>query len=176
MSDGTINIPERASAPASPAANRHKVFIDSAGVLSTIDDLGVVKTYNATAGVFGQNNQFTESEIQTSYSTLTPTAYLNLVTPPLPLGTYRVGFNCVWSYDDVLGDAAHFDILDNGVSHLPTDITMETKNIFDKPVLGSFLYLENVSGVRTIELKVHCDNIADTLTMFSAYLEIWRVE
>jgi len=160
-----------------PSAGYYRFYPKSDGFYM-LDENGVETKIGAatSSSVFGNNFQETENEVVMALSTLTPTTYITLTTPNLPLGKYRVGYNFSWSYDDVVGNAAHFALFDNGIQHNTTDITMETKNIFDIAHIGTFLYLDATSGIHTLTLTAHCDDIADTVTVHNAYIEIWRVE
>jgi len=160
--------------PTSPAVGYYK-FYPKADGFYMLDENGLESKIGGQS-IFGSQQQDTENVVQMQLSTLTPTTYITLVTPNLPIGTYRVGYNFSWSYDDVNGNAAHFAVYDNAIRHNTTDITMETKNVFDIAHIGSFLYLDNIQGVHTLELKANCDDIADTVTIHNAYFEIWRVK
>jgi len=157
-----------------PSVGYYK-FAPKADGFYAVDENGV-ETKIGGQGIFGSNFQETENTTQMELSTLTPTTFLSMTTASLPLGKYRIGYNFSWSYDDVAGNAGHIAMYDNGVRHNTTDITMETKNIFDIAHIGTFIYLDNASDVHTLELKIHCDDIADTITMQNAYIECWRVE
>jgi len=54
MSDGTLNLPKRNSAPTTPGSNRYKIWVDSLdnGVKYT-DDIGVTRTFKGEKGDTG---------------------------------------------------------------------------------------------------------------------------
>ena len=139
-----------------------------------LDENGV-ETKIGGQQIFGSWFEEIENVVPVQLSSLTPTTYLSMITSVLPLGRYRVGYNFSWSYEDIAGNAAHIALYDNGVRHNTKDIAMETKNIFDVAHTGSFLYLDNASGVHNLEIKINCDNIQDIITMHDAYIEFWRV-
>lgn len=54
MSDGTINLPKRATSPGAPAANRYRIFVDqNDDKVKYIDDLGVIRTFKGDQGDTG---------------------------------------------------------------------------------------------------------------------------
>lgn len=51
MSDGTINLPKRATAPGAPASGRYRIYVDSNDdEVKYIDDLGVISTFKGDQG------------------------------------------------------------------------------------------------------------------------------
>jgi len=175
---GTITQKELASQASTPSTGYWRLYPKADGFY-IVDDLGVESKIAVDGGnlhVFGLNFKVTENYTVTQYSTTTYQTYLTLVTDNLVLGDYRVGYNYVWSYNDVSGNYGIFDLYVNGVAHLPSPVQWETRNTTDRPQSSGFVYLENVSGVKTITLQCKCQNNNDTLTVRSAYLEFWRVK
>lgn len=51
MSDGTINLPKRATAPGAPAAGRYRIFVDqSDDEVKYVDENGVIRTFKGEQG------------------------------------------------------------------------------------------------------------------------------
>lgn len=108
-------------------------------------------------------------------STNSRTVYLNkgtLVTPDLPLGKYRIGWRYKWRAANK-NRGIRFQVVRNTIEISNTIAGSSLSQ--DNPVIGSFLTLDNLSGVQTFNFNFRVGIGNTTVFVSELYIEFWRV-
>lgn len=158
---------------------------------------GQVLTANSTApegvewatngGLYGSEYSFNERTTVSSTTSSTWKQYLELITPSLPEGTYRIGWMYVWRNSDG-GDDDHggdfrgrvqidntIDLINPADASYPFHSEASTDSGSNQRIVTSgFRNVELGAGSHEIDIDFS-DWSSGTSYMYHAHIEIWRV-
>ena len=127
-------------------------------------------------GAFGQFPQYAENTTPADTTSAVFAEYLSMVTPVLPAGTYRLGwnFNFEASTAATIGEY-RIQIDDSAV--IP-DVDVETLGIassFERKAFSNRSHEVLLAGSHKIDIDFRRSGGVGTFTIDDAKLEIWRV-
>ena len=143
--------------------------------LSSIDGSTVdISIGYPTPQIYGTYYQLSEDLTTTSSNSTSPQTKVTLVTPNLPLGTYKITAHWLWSRNTA-SNSARFDITLNGTSQgTRSTMEMEAGDTTDiRP--ETRIFYRTISGINTILLRYWGESTGNSTSISDASLEIIRV-
>lgn len=176
MSDGTINIPNRATAPSTPTIGRSKIWVDNTDKKARItDDTGFTRPFES---IFGNSFALNKKTIIESNSAATFQIYISQTYEPIAFasGTYRVELVFLWRMSNTT-TSIEVGLNINGVLYEST-ILKESKDASDvcRECLVYYIPVGTLLASNTFELVFRPESGGNTATIYSGSLAAWRVE
>ena len=160
--------------PETPSSGKVVFFFDSAdGKPKYKDDTGSVFDFTPTV-VFGSEFQEEESLGLSSTTSETPQTKLEMITPVLPAGKYRIGWTYTWAHSAGNTDFEGFINL-NGTNVRTHSQEPKDQGTDQNHICSGFVYEDLANQAHTIQINYSTEDSDDTAFISEARLEIWRV-
>jgi len=124
--------------------------------------------------IFGTGFQYAESEGESSTTSTSYQEKLNLTTPSLGAGTYRVGWYYEWKFSNGNFEFKNRVQVDDAITLKETETT--PRSVGDWQGAAGFDYVVLAAGTHNIDLDYCSSKKNKTARIRKARLEIWRVE
>jgi hypothetical protein len=178
VSDGTLNFPQRSSAPSAPTTDRVKLYVDDLGDPKIIDDAGSIKGFSS---IFGQNYFYNSNELPSTNNTNSFQSFLTLSYSGLDSSAsalYKASVSFGWNYSAAqrnyigqftLGGIQFGELF----SQEPKDVGTDNR-IWQS--LSVTLSGADLSASGFIGYNFRAQNNGDTATTYFCRLELFRVK
>lgn len=179
----SIQLPEIPE-PVNPPAGQWEFFIDNADQqLKLKDSAGVVINLTSlNVSVFGAEFQTVKDESITTTVSDTFTTKLRLTTTDLPAGSYHIGWNYQWNYNQGTTDFVGQVSLDSGAKLL-MEHRQEPKDVGgsgpggsnQRHQLSGYAIETLTAGVHTIDIDYAAGVAGQIAAIWNSRLVLWRV-